>query len=237
MGQDVTAPPFSPGVAPDHGLTDDDRKLDDGGILPDVDTQTKKRFNLIDAMVLVAATAAGFALGRALTPQQRSSFETVNEAVANYVVSVALMWTLAILALNFTRYRTTIRDLACRPGFTALVAIVVDWFSETIHWAILSCIGPPYTLGGSPHSLGALPGWLWDVFSKDVEYVMYSQSCAGAVSAVWIVTAMAGCWRAEKTWIDRTGRAFGVFWLLVVAAYWLSILVFPAPSVPTSLGP
>jgi hypothetical protein len=58
---------------------------------------------------------------------------------------------------------------------------------------------------------------------------MYQGSMAAAVAAVWLVTALADCWRPEKTWIDRAGRGLGLFWLLVMILYMLIDLVFPDP--------
>jgi hypothetical protein len=63
--------------------------------------QTSNRLKLVDAIVLIAATASGLALGRAVGTSQATSPETI----ANYVVSVAWLWTYALLALNLTPRR------------------------------------------------------------------------------------------------------------------------------------
>ena len=63
--------------------------------------QTSNRLELVDAIVLIAATASGSALGRAVGTSQATSPETI----ANYVVSVAWLWTYALLALNLTPRR------------------------------------------------------------------------------------------------------------------------------------
>ena len=36
----------------------------------------------------------------------------------------------------------------------------------------------------------------------------------GAVASVWIVMWLGGTWRAERSWIDRAGRALGVYWIM-----------------------
>ena len=90
-------------------------------------SRSQKCPNLIDGILLMAATAVGFALGRALTERRESNADTINIIVTNYAVSLAFMWTFTILGLNLTRYRATVRELSCRPGFTAMVAIVVLW--------------------------------------------------------------------------------------------------------------
>jgi hypothetical protein len=38
--------------------------------------------------------------------------------------------------------------------------------------------------------------------------------------------ALAGCWRSEPTWIDRSGRALGVVWILAFIADRLAWLLW-----------
>jgi hypothetical protein len=173
-------------------------------------------------MVLVAATAAGLGLGRVLV----GSREPWMDIKVNYAVSVALLWTLALLALNFTRYRAPVRELACRPGFSAGIAIIVErlvaFISDAIADPLLWFLEPTI-------SVSTLPDFLKQLLCLCVGSAVRSGACTGVVAAVWLVTAMAGCWRPEKTWLDRTGRALGVFWLLITIAYWVSLWAFPAP--------
>ena len=35
----------------------------------------------------------------------------------------------------------------------------------------------------------------------------------GAVVSIWIVMGLSGTWRAEPSWIDRAGRALGIYWV------------------------
>jgi hypothetical protein len=177
-----------------------------------VEAKTPKRFSLIDAMVLVAATGIGLARGRSVA----GSGLTL-QIIVEYVVSMATMWTLAILALNLTRYATTRRELACRPGFSALVAVVVVRAIEIIQLVIdESRIDERFLFRG-------VTTWIDRIWALlNVDMALYQCSIAGAVAAVWLTTAMAGCWRPEKTWIDRVGRCLGVFWLLAAVAYSLS---------------
>src|SRR4051794_26777752 len=100
-----------------------------------VDNPARKRFNLVDAIILIAAIAAGFALGRMVAPSGEESRLT-RDSVAAYAVSLALTWAVAILALNLSRYRTTPRDLACRPGFSAVAAILIDRASDILYYAV-----------------------------------------------------------------------------------------------------
>ena len=201
-----------------------------------MDAQKAKRFSLIDAIVLVAATAAGFAVGRAVHPIDRGYGGFTRDAVADYAVSLSLMWALAVLALNLTRYRATRRELACRPGFTAVVGIVIERLADLLYYAVIFPLEDAFL---RRVSFFDLPVFLSELLYLSITNVVRGSSSAGVVAAVWIVTALAGCWRAEKTWLDRTGRALGVFWLLCSAAYWLSVWTFPdqRPPVPQPLLP
>ncbi|MHB1557681.1 MAG: hypothetical protein ACYC61_09395 [Isosphaeraceae bacterium] len=35
------------------------------------------------------------------------------------------------------------------------------------------------------------------------------------MAAFWLVPAVAGRWRPEKSWIDRLGRALGITWIVI----------------------
>lgn len=188
-----------------------------------------KRFNLIDAVVLVCAAGVGLALARETTAWERAP---ARDAIANYAVSQALMWTLAILVLNVTRYRATRPELACRPGVSAGLAILIERFGNFLYVGALYLLGNPFLGFSPPISLSFLTGFLSQTMFGCVANAAQGISSTTAVGAVWLFAAMAGCWRPEKTWVDRTGRVLGVFWLLVTVAYWLSVWVFPDPPIP-----
>jgi hypothetical protein len=57
--------------------------------------------------------------------------------------------------------------------------------------------------------------------SGELESFFVLLSFAGfPVSCVWIALRLAGVWHAEPSWIDRTGRVLGIYWVLngVIAA-------------------
>jgi hypothetical protein len=52
--------------------------------------------------------------------------------------------------------------------------------------------------------------------------VTYSLQRNGyAVAAAWLTLAIGRRWRPEPTWVDRSGRAIGFFWLLMIPMYML----------------
>jgi hypothetical protein len=48
----------------------------------------------------------------------------------------------------------------------------------------------------------------------------------GAVVLVWLALALAGAWRPDPDWIDRSGRAVGT---VLIVVYFLAILRFLVP--------
>jgi hypothetical protein len=41
----------------------------------------------------------------------------------------------------------------------------------------------------------------------------------GAIASVWIVMWLSGTWRADPSWIDRAGRALGIYWIMISALF------------------
>jgi hypothetical protein len=55
---------------------------------------------------------------------------------------------------------------------------------------------------------------LGDFFPFDDGWLILLSYTGWAVCAAWTVLWLAGVWRAERSWIDRTGRVLGVYWVL-----------------------
>jgi hypothetical protein len=45
---------------------------------------------------------------------------------------------------------------------------------------------------------------LWGDLAKDTSH---------GILALWVILALARCWRTEPGWADRLGRAFGIMWI------------------------
>jgi hypothetical protein len=178
----------------------------------------ENRFNVIDAMVLVAATAAGLAAGRDASVRWADGNR---ERVMLYALAMAVMWTFAIFLLGLTRHRTELRGMACRPGFSAVVAVMVERVINSLE-SIAQEVTQNPIFRVAPDSLTE---WSWFLFHETFWHGTIDFGPAGAVSASWLVMAMAGCWHAEKSWIDRIGRTLGCFWILVTVVnrvgFWL----------------
>jgi hypothetical protein len=175
----------------------------------------RRRFRLLDAMILIAATgiACGLMLGMERVTQGQISWSTVPALAAGgaghleawklvvstvfVVVLLALpfaaMWTLAIIPLRFTGPRPRFRRLARQPGinaaFSACLALVIAGLE----------VGITFWLDGNDFTyffLLAIPTYP-----------------ALAVLIAWMTLLIGRRWRAEPSWVDRLGRALGIYWI------------------------
>jgi hypothetical protein len=171
-----------------------------------------RRFSLIDAMILIAATALG--LGLDLWMRRMPVFSLVPPttrlsslyyALAPWLSTagcVALLWSLAVVPMRLRKPRPTRRRLWRQPGVTACAAAGLA--------TLLSVVSSiPDRLG--PQSLREH----WESW-YDVAHAASASTVTGpAIAIAWTVLALSGAWRAEASWIDRLGRGLGVTWFLL----------------------
>jgi hypothetical protein len=166
-----------------------------------------RRFNLGDAMILVAATALGFAWAppylykvwanvAGVTVGQwvgaspwSASVGRKDGAIYLMVSAMAVLWTItnalkvAYLLVRLRKPRPSLRELAFQPGVVVcealMIAFVGCWVRFALRW-------PP----------------------PDVWEVIYQ----GMVPAAWAALAMLGLWRPEPGWIERLGFTLGICW-------------------------
>jgi hypothetical protein len=166
-----------------------------------------RRFSVLDAMILVAATAVGFAGIRAFSPAFYSYQYTpippppwlnwsavVLSNWAFYLSPLPAAWTLAALVLRLRPPRPPLRRLMRQPGAVAVFAAMMLILVGVIHY-LLDLHNP--SLHGVPF-----------------EYTSFSLGCG--VGAAWWILALSMRWRAERSWIDRLGRVLGAYWIVMV---------------------
>jgi len=166
-----------------------------------------RRFSLVDAMALIAATAVGFGAIRGLSPEFYTYgfspippptwaqwWLVVLASWAFYVMPLPAAWTIAAVGLRFLGPRPGGRRLSARPGMTATVAASVAVAAGLAYYLI--------DLGN--------PSW------HDRPFESTTYAAGVAVGAAWTVQAIGRRWRAERSWIDRLGRSLGVYWLLMI---------------------
>ncbi len=160
-------------------------------------------FTIADGMILVAATAGGFALLRwyieAIEATRgglgRISFRALGAACP------VIAWTLALAALALRRPRPSIRRLAGRAGPGAVLAIGL----------VSLLIMPPYIV--------ARITWQQRfTISPGFDFVFVLAHMGGSIAlGHWLLLLVARRFRAGRGWIDRS--------TLLVSALWVVLLV------------
>jgi hypothetical protein len=175
----------------------------------------KRRFTLIDAMILIAATALGLALD--LWMRRKPVFSRVPHTAwlssLYYALEpwlstggcVALFWTLAVLPLRLRKPRPTRRRLWRQPGVIACSAAGLAALLSVVS-SIPEGLGPP-NLGED-----------WSFWYGLAVAATASGANGPAIAVAWTVLTLSGAWRAEASWIDRLGRGLGVIWFLLFVA-------------------
>jgi hypothetical protein len=63
------------------------------------------------------------------------------------------------------------------------------------------------------------PFWLWYLLHAIHKKIVPRAYIASAIAGAWLTLVLAGCWRPERTWIDRLGTALGLGWIVVGLGY------------------
>jgi len=204
-----------------------------------------RRFRLSDAVVLIAATAAGLAAVRPYAAR------LVENAWAPYLIThesqflrwcivgwscllvaapFAISWAAAILFLRLRRPRERWRRLIRQPGLVACLATLLVVVARVPGYTAtrlrimgntqLTTYRPLFVSG---ESMGMGMPWDASIVVFGYDQALNTMAMIGvAVAASWLLLAASGRWRAEPSWIDRAGRALGVYWIatLPLTGWW-----------------
>ncbi len=183
-------------------------------------TLAQRNFTPFDLVVLGAATAAGFAVFRALRidlamhgrPHGENWSSRIADQAVLSIVPFLITWTLAFPFVRLRAPRPQFRRLARQPGMAGCMAASIAIIYELIWIIFISLkLGVQWAVirGYLPDSSGFL--------RLDGDLVSLW------VAAAWMVLALGGWWRAEPGWVDRLGRLLCLAWLvtrLVEAAFY-----------------
>jgi hypothetical protein len=191
-----------------------------------------RRLTLADAIVLVAATAAGLALAREWArmasptppifrydtgPMPRGPLCGLAPLTRWVVLGwpVVAMWTLALAALRLRGPRPRARRLFAPPGVAACVVAAVMMAEEAVYTASLS-ISRFLQFPLPSTAAGLADDGRWRQLTYWTIHASVENSIGFAVLAWWVALALARRWRPERGWIDRAGLAVGGLWIALV---------------------
>jgi hypothetical protein len=178
---------------------------------------SERPFTLIDAMILVAATAVGFGILRDWAapaiwypwPRLRSIVDFTHVVLG----MMNLYWTIAVVGIRLRRPRPSLRRLGRQPGFVAGVAVLLMTLIYNL-LRLYMILGPRRVL--------------WERLYAFVLNLSSVQSIAPAVAVAWMVLAVSGRWRPDSGWIDRLGRCVGFLWLGLLVMIFVKIMLHTA---------
>jgi hypothetical protein len=178
-----------------------------------------RRFNLVDAAILVMATALGFwvirdSLAGLLTPPMvmeggrwvKRWWDPVVQLNRAVTVEVVLLsWSVAWTLLQLRHPRPRLRRLTRQPGFVACASSV---------FVALVCGPMMAAILASSHRSANIPGEDWLLF--ETWSALVSAQVGVAVAAGWALLALGRQCRPRSGWLDRVGQVFGAIWVVMV---------------------
>ena len=168
-------------------------------------SRVDRRFTILDAMAMMAAIAVGCFLARfTMDKLDMAKYPSWLVVRGSWAVMLPLTWMLAALRTTAPRPRFQ------TPGSSACVTVVIVSFCMLLFYSH-NVIG----------YLRAAPTRIWSdsrYWSNIALYVLTPMPLAASVAAAWSIMALDGRWRPEPTWLDRSGRAVGIYWILAGVA-------------------
>jgi hypothetical protein len=117
-----------------------------------------------------------------------------------------------LLAMRLRRPRPNLRSLSRQPGAVACAAAAAAMAAGgIIVLTLMLCLDEQNYVQDHPEA--------------EYPWLIVHSRISMAVPAAWFILAWSGRWRSEPSWIDRTGRVLGAYWigLLIYHCYLLSI--------------
>jgi hypothetical protein len=185
-------------------------------------TTVRRRFTLMDAVVLIAATAVSLVPVRlylegpwppplTLDDWSLGSLWTSAAALSRLLSPFAVGLCLALPLLRVTEARPEWRRVMAQPGMVACIAtvmatvllllkiVITHYYYHQSKW------GPPVPTIGP--------------------FLLRSPWNGEVVAVAWTILWLSGSWRPVSNWIDRTGRLLGIYWVTDSLFFALPIVV------------
>jgi hypothetical protein len=183
-------------------------------------TAVRRRFTLVDAMVLVAATGIALVPIRYLLQHGQILLvdpDGIPESRLRNCLEILIIisplvvpWSAALCVLRMTKPRPISRQIFRQPGTAACTAI-----------SLITIFAMVRVVGSLAFWQFLEPDAMWDLVSyvgttdKLAVFIVRSHIKFGeAVAVVWIVLWLSRAWRSETSWIDRSGRILGIYCML-----------------------
>ena len=164
-----------------------------------------RRFTLADSLILIAAIGIGLGMAKIGQSGYLGAVPGVSPPFIAQVYS-SLCWSgltlvIALLPLRLLPPRPPMRRVRRQPGFIASVTSAFYLADLVVSFSFMRLARP------SP----------WGVFGY--LYWIATPTVGSVILLGWFVLAVSGRWQAERSWIDRFGRALGIGWIIAYAIH------------------
>ena len=158
-------------------------------------------------MLIVAAMAIGIVGTRRCDSQMRELQIDRGNIVNCFVLASPLLMSvsLALMAARLLPPRPRLLVLFRQPGFVA------NWVTF-----LIMGLNSIKMLSMNTGKLSSIDGII-QLFGFAYFWPSVSE-IGGGILVAWMTLALAGCWRPEPSWIDRSGRVFGVAYIITFLA-------------------
>jgi hypothetical protein len=166
----------------------------------------QRQFHILDGILLIAAMAVGIAPTRQTTILYVIEEKFVNKffpdgarhpleagSMSDLGVYFFAPFSLALAIFYFWLPGMKRGRLLTKPGFVAVVTASMVMILRLTQFEIDIALDPPEQFG----------------ICRLIYFVTTCPPAAIAVISAWIMMCMVGRWRAERSWVDRAGRAIG----------------------------
>ena len=189
--------------------------------------RTPRRFTMGDLMILIAGVAAGFAWARAA----RFEWGMILNGGNPFIFSASSAWhvtakiklyefcpyvasiTIAVWFCSLRPPRPRLVRLSRQPGVIAVLAFVL--FAA---WVVGMHGAGSRILSLLDRAFGEDPGvrsYLNSFYPIAHELTDKVGGAGLMIAAWWLLLGISRRWRPEPTWLDRSGRVLGVYWIAV----------------------
>jgi hypothetical protein len=172
----------------------------------------KRYFTLVDAVILIAATAGGLALLRPALADLKSldwnwtlarDWTVVAMSIFHgllYAPPLLIAWSVGTLALSLLQPRPPLGILTRSPGFVVNIAVLVGWFLAFFDYLTQTRVNPPSYM---------------HVLTLDVPFAVRN-------SVIGSMVALALFRRAwpPPVWTDWLGWSMGWLWVVMALLSW-----------------
>ncbi len=178
--------------------------------------ETARRFTMMDAMILVAATAVALMMVRPVFVNSMFGVRIWTRTFAA-IGGGLVAWTPTVLLLRLRPPRPTVRRLARQPGFVAGVAVSTILALYALAGGIVVLVRTAKQWGPAP----AMPGRLETTIASLWAQETLTLGLAGGLTviATWVVLAVGGRCRPSRDWLDILGRVLGILWIVLFVIY------------------